>query len=123
MNPSPGAVSKFRTMIFSFWEDNRRDLPWRHTRDPYRILVSEVMLQQTQVSRVLPKYEEFLSIFPDVASLAAASPARVLTVWKGMGYNRRALYLKRTAESVMKEHGGAFPSSEEELTKLPGLGS
>lgn len=115
-------VKKLRNLIFRWWQDNRRDLPWRHTRDPYRILVSEVMLQQTQVSRVLPKYEEFLHAFPTLASLAMASPAEVLTVWRGMGYNRRALYLKKTAETIVSDYNGKFPDSQPELVKLPGLG-
>jgi len=80
------------------------------------------MLQQTQVSRVLPKYEEFLDAFPTLASLASATPADVLTVWRGMGYNRRALYLKKTAETIMSDYKGKFPDSQSELVKLPGLG-
>ena len=115
-------VRQFQRMIFSWWSKNRRDLPWRETRDPYKILVSEVMLQQTQVSRVLPKYEEFLFYFPDVYALSRASSARVLRVWKGMGYNRRALYLKKTAVAVTGLYHGEFPKSESELIKLPGLG-
>lgn len=122
MRVTPAKITKVRTLIFSWWESNRRDLPWRRTRDPYRILVSEVMLQQTQVSRVLVKYEEFLREFPDVQSLAAAAPSKVLTVWRGMGYNRRALYLKKTAEAVVETYGGVFPDTQAELTKLPGLG-
>ncbi len=109
-------------MIFDWWALNRRDLPWRHTHDPYRILVSEVMLQQTQVSRVLPKYTEFLETFPTIESLAEASSADVLKLWKGMGYNRRALYLKKSAETVVGQFAGKFPDSELELLKLPGLG-
>lgn len=113
---------KFQRMIFSWWKNNRRNLPWRKTHDPYRILVSEVMLQQTQVSRVLPKYEEFLYFFPDVYALAAATPAKVLQVWRGMGYNRRALYLKKTAEEVVHTYHGYFPESELELLRLSGVG-
>lgn len=122
MRVPPAKITKLRTVIFSWWGSNRRDLPWRRTRDPYRILVSEVMLQQTQVSRVLVKYEEFLREFPDVQSLAKAAPAKVLTVWRGMGYNRRALYLKKTAETVVAKYKGVFPDTQAELTKLPGLG-
>lgn len=118
----PPRVSTFQKMIFSWWKRHKRDLPWRHTRDPYKILVSEVMLQQTQVARVLPKYREFLTAFPNVNSLAKSATAHVLRVWKGMGYNRRALYLKRTAEKVVDTYHGKFPDSEVELTKLPGLG-
>lgn len=109
-------------MIFSWWKQNRRNLPWRKTNDPYRILISEVMLQQTQVSRVLLKYEEFLYFFPDVYALATATPAKVLQVWRGMGYNRRALYLKKTAEEVVHTYHGYFPESEPELLKLSGVG-
>lgn len=116
-------VRTFRDMIFTWWESNRRDLPWRRTRDPYRILVSEVMLQQTQVSRVLPKYQEFLTLFPDVFALAQAPASAVLRAWKGMGYNRRALYLKRTAEVVVADYHGKFPDSELLLTKFPGVGT
>jgi A/G-specific adenine glycosylase len=116
-------ILKFRAMIFNWWVLNKRDLPWRHTHDPYKILVSEIMLQQTQVSRVLPKYEEFLYFFPDVYTLAKASTAKILKVWKGMGYNRRALYLKKTAETIVARYGGEFPDDEERLTKLSGLGT
>lgn len=122
MRPDTGKYARLQQEIFGWWKRHARDLPWRKTRDPYRILVSEVMLQQTQVSRVLPKFAEFLIRFPDVHALAAASAAEVLRVWKGMGYNRRALYLKRTAESVVREHDGVFPDSEAELVKLPGVG-
>lgn len=116
-------IKKFQQFIFSWWKENRRDLPWRQTQDPYRILVSEVMLQQTQVSRVLPKYAEFTRAFPDVQALAQARPSAVLRLWKGMGYNRRALYLKKAAEIVVHEHKGKFPKDELLLIKLPGLGT
>jgi A/G-specific adenine glycosylase len=122
MSANEKKVTEFQRMIFSWWESHRRDLPWRKTHDPYRILISEVMLQQTQVSRVLPKYEEFLTLFPDVQVLAGATVASVLRAWKGMGYNRRALYLHKTAQVVMSEHKGVFPMIESELLKLPGLG-
>lgn len=112
----------FHAFIFTWWNDHRRDLPWRRTNDPYRILVSEIMLQQTQVPRVIPKYEEFLTLFPTVEALAAASTGAVLKAWKGMGYNRRALYLKKTAEAVVRDYQGKFPKGEEKLLKLPGLG-
>lgn len=109
-------------MVLSWWSTHKRDLPWRHTRDPYRILVSEFMLQQTQVLRVLGKYAEFIKAFPTVNDLAHASPAQVLRIWKGMGYNRRALYLQRAAKMIIDEHQGTFPFTERELHKLPGLG-
>ncbi len=99
-----------------------RDLPWRHTRDPYRILVSEVMLQQTQVERVVPKYHAFLAQFPDLAALAAAPTSAIITAWQGLGYNRRALYLQKTAQTVLAAYGGVFPADVALLRTLPGLG-
>ena len=113
---------QFQTLIFSWWASHKRDLPWRRTHDPYKILVSEIMLQQTQVSRVLPKYKDFLTKFPDIQSLAGANTADVLRAWKGLGYNRRALYLKKTADAITNNWKGKFPKSENELVKLPGLG-
>ncbi len=110
-------------MIFDWWAAHKRDLPWRRTRDPYRIMVSEVMLQQTQVSRVLPKYAEFLKVFQTVVDLAKATPAAVLRVWKGMGYNRRALYLQKAAKVIVEQHNGKLPISEQLLSALPGLGT
>jgi len=109
-------------MIFKWWKTNRRDLPWRQTRDPYSIAVSEIMLQQTQVSRVLPKYLEFMNIFPTVKELAQSSPGTVLRIWKGMGYNRRALYLHNMAKEIVDVHNGMFPNDDKSLIKLPGLG-
>lgn len=122
MELTPKNIRSFRKFIFEWWRNNRRDLPWRHTHDAYAILVSEVMLQQTQVSRVLPKYRELLARFPDVFALARATNAEVLRMWKGMGYNRRALYLKKTAEIVCERYKGIFPNDESLLIKLPGLG-
>jgi A/G-specific adenine glycosylase len=103
-------------------EHGRNTLPWRHTRDPYKILVSEVMLQQTQVDRVIPKYKSFLKKFPTVEHLSAASIRAVLVEWQGLGYNRRALNLKRAAEEITKVHKDTFPRTFEELIKLPGVG-
>ncbi len=100
----------------------RHDLPWRKTRDPYRILVSEIMLQQTQVSRVIPKYREFLAAFPTLRALDTAPLERVLAVWQGMGYNRRAVHLKRLARILLTEHGGRVPSDLALLRRLPGVG-
>lgn len=97
-------------------------MPWRNTKNPYRILVSEVMLQQTQVSRVLPKYKEFLKVFPTLVILARARIKRILQVWKGLGYWRRVLYLKETVKRIVKEHRGKFPKDPKELEKLPGIG-
>jgi len=115
-------VKRFQKMIFVWWKTNKRDLPWRHTSDPYKILVSEIMLQQTQVSRGLPKYLEFIKQFPTVSSLATASTGEILRVWKGMGYNRRALYIQKTAQKIVADFHGVFPQSEQQLTTLPGLG-
>lgn len=100
----------------------RHGLPWRKTRDPYKILVSEVMLQQTQVARVIPKYKEFLKVFPDVQSLARAPLSRVLTVWSGLGYNRRAKYLHEAARVVVRKYKGHIPKDAKMLGTLPGVG-
>ncbi len=105
--------------ILAWYAVVRRDLPWRRTRDPYRILVSEVMLQQTQVARVVPYYEAFLDRFPDAATLAAAPSADVLRLWSGLGYNRRALALQRAAAVVARE---GWPDDAAGLLALPGVG-
>ena len=102
--------------LLAWFDTHGADLPWRRTRDPYAILVSEVMLQQTQVSRVVPRYEAWLERWPDVHALAAASPADVIREWQGLGYNRRGLNLHRAARAVA-EHG--WP---DDLTELPGVG-
>lgn len=115
-------IQKFQQFIFLWWQKHKRNLPWRHTHDPYKILISEVMLQQTQVQRVIPKYSEFIRTYPTASSLAAATPADILRLWKGMGYNRRALYLHKTAKIIVGEYGGKFPKMEKFLTQLPGLG-
>jgi A/G-specific adenine glycosylase len=100
----------------------RHDLPWQNTRDAYRIWLSEIMLQQTQVSTVIPYYAKFLARFPDVAALAAASIDEVMTLWAGLGYYSRARNLHRCAQAVVERHGGAFPASPEQLAELPGIG-
>src|SRR5680860_695110 len=115
-------IPAFRTHLFDWWEINQRDLPWRHTRDPYRILVSEVMLQQTQVDRVIPHFHRWLERFPTVQALAEAPTADVIQMWAGLGYNRRAVNLQRTAQAVL-ELGGEFPRDVESLKSLPGIGS
>ena len=120
---SQSAIRTFQATIFDWWKTHRRDLPWRNTNDPYKILVSEIMLQQTQVSRGLPKYLEFIETFPTVSDLAHASPSKVLQLWKGMGYNRRALYLQASAKKILTDFAGKFPQTEEELLSLPGLGT
>ena len=113
---------EFQKLIWDYHAANRRSLPWRETHDPYRIMVSELMLQQTQVARVIDKYAAFLAAFPTVKELAAAPVADVLRLWQGLGYNRRALNLQRAAKMVAEELGGNFPQSPAELQALPGIG-
>jgi A/G-specific adenine glycosylase len=120
--PDGAAIAAFRTAVAEHYLANRRDMPWRETRDPYAVLVSEVMLQQTQVSRVEQKYEAWLAAFPDFASLAAAPLTAVLEAWSGLGYNRRALAIWRAAEIVVTEHGGILPRDPSVLATLPGIG-
>jgi A/G-specific adenine glycosylase len=111
-----------RAPLLRWYRRNRRDLPWRRTRDPYAIWVSEVMLQQTQVATVIPYYARFLERFPDVASLAAASEEGVLAAWSGLGYYRRARALRDGARAVVAEHGGSIPDTVEGLQTIPGIG-
>ena len=106
--------------LLAWYAVKARDLPWRHTHDPYAILVSEVMLQQTQVTRVVPRYTEWLERWPTAEALAAAAPADVILAWSGLGYNRRAVNLHRCAQAVVER--GGFPREPEELRKLPGIG-
>jgi A/G-specific adenine glycosylase len=108
--------------VLAWAEEHRRDLPWRHTRDAWSILVSEVMLQQTQVDRVVPHYERFLAAFPTPAACAAAGPAAVVRLWSGLGYNRRALNLHRAAAAMVADHGGRVPHDDRALRALPGVG-
>lgn len=115
------SVKKFQQTIWDFYKKNgRHDLPWRKTRDPYKIWVSEIMLQQTQVSRVIPKYDLFLKKFPTVQALAKAKQQDVLEAWQGLGYNRRGLNLKKAAEIVAKQ--GTIPFDPLLLQELPGIG-
>jgi len=114
---------QFVQMVWEYYGEHGRDLPWRHTTDPYRILVSEIMLQQTQVDRVKVKYTEFLKRFPNIQTLADASIADVLAVWSGLGYNRRALYLKKTAEIIVDKYDGIVPRDRVLLHSFPGIGS
>ena len=115
-------TSAFTNAVWDNHRRNRRDLPWRRTRDPYEILVSEVMLQQTQVARVQLKYGRFLASFPTVRALSAAPVAEVLAAWSGLGYNRRALSLHQAAKVMVDRHEGRIPASPEELQRLPGIG-
>jgi len=115
-------IQSFREAIHAWYRDNARDLPWRRTPEPYHVLVSEIMLQQTQVGRVLEKYPAFLEAFPSPAALHGAPLADVMRLWQGMGYNRRALALKKIAGAIVEEHGGEVPRDVEALQKLPGIG-
>ena len=122
MRLTPEQVSAFQEAVYRYYNLYGRDLPWRKTDDPYHIVISEIMLQQTQVERVMPKYTQFIALFPDFLSLAQAALKDVLLVWQGLGYNRRALALVRTAYIVSSEYGGVLPQAPEELAKLPGIG-
>jgi A/G-specific adenine glycosylase len=113
---APARVGGVEARLLAWYAEHGRDLPWRRTRDPYAILVSEIMLQQTQVSRVVPRYREWLRRWPTVDALAVASPAEVIRAWQGLGYNRRAVNLQRAASRVA---AGGWPS---DLTELPGVG-
>ena len=113
---------QFRQVVFDFYHDHPRPLPWRETHDPYMILVSEIMLQQTQAERVVSKYLAFIQQFPDCKSLATADTVHLLQAWQGLGYNRRALNLQRAAQKVMTEWQGKLPNSREQLETLPGIG-
>ena len=121
--PFPPTVPEgLREAILAWYDARGRSLPFRGTTDPYAVLVSEVMAQQTQISRVAPAWTTFMAAFPTLGDLAAASPADVLRTWRGMGYNRRALNLWRTARVVVDEHGGRLPSDVAALERLPGIG-
>jgi A/G-specific adenine glycosylase len=115
-------LAAFRRGLLGWYRRHGRDLPWRRTRDPYEILVSEVMLQQTQVKRVLDYYPRFLARYPTAEELAAASESAVREAWDGLGYYRRAHNLQSAAREVAERHGGRFPATPEELVRLPGIG-
>ena len=116
-------VQPLQEALLDWWDAGHRDLPWRRQRDPYAVLVSEIMLQQTQVSRVAPKFEAFLMRFPTLRALAAAPVAEVIRAWAGLGYNRRAVNLHRLALVVEAEHGGELPRTARALRRLPGIGA
>lgn len=118
---SQGIIA-FQKMVLSHYEQNWRDMHWRNTTDPYQILVSEIMLQQTQVERVTTKFPEFIHAFSDFSALASAPLADILAVWQGMGYNRRAIALQKCAMRVMKKYDGILPSDSEILSTFPGIG-
>lgn len=115
-------IKKFKKDILSFYKRQKRDFAWRQTTNPYNILVSEIMLQQTQTTRVVKKYDEFLARFPSLASLAKAQLKDVLVLWQGLGYNRRARFLHEGVKMINEKYAGEFPRTFEELTELPGIG-
>jgi A/G-specific adenine glycosylase len=116
-------VREIQSALLGWFRASARDLPWRRTRDPYQVLVSEIMLQQTQVERVIPYYERFLARFPRVSDLAAAPTADVIRLWSGLGYNRRAVSLQHAAKAVIDQFDGRFPSEPDQLRQLPGVGA
>jgi A/G-specific adenine glycosylase len=120
--PSSQEIRDFQKKILSWYKKNKRDLPWRNTTDPYYILVSEFMLQQTQVSRVIDYYTRFLNKFPTVNHLARANRKTLLAFWSGLGYNNRAIRLQETAKIICKSYGGQVPGTYEELIAMPGIG-
>lgn len=122
MDLKAARLAGLRRAVLRWGEANRRDLPWRATRDPWLVLVSEVMLQQTQAARVVDPYLRFVERFPTPRACAAAGPAEVVRAWEGLGYNRRALYLHRTATALVERHGGQVPDDLAALRALPGVG-
>ena len=124
MTPLPDSQwrRRLRSRLRRWYQNNARDLPWRRTRDPYEIWVSEIMLQQTQVATVIPYFERFLAALPDIASLAAAEEEQVLKLWEGLGYYRRARQLHQAAKRVMQEHHGVLPTDAKAVRTLPGVG-
>ena len=116
------SVKQFQKLIKDFYKIQGRVFPWRETRDPYRILVSEIMLQQTQAPRVIEKYNLFIKHFPTIKKLASVRTTTVLQEWQGLGYNRRGLALKKAAEIIIKKHKGQVPKNYTELLLLPGVG-
>jgi A/G-specific adenine glycosylase len=117
-----GQLKTFRTALLAWFSGFQRDLPWRRSRDPYRIWISEIMLQQTRVAAVIPYYERFLQRFPSVQALAAAPEEEVLRMWSGLGYYSRARNLQRAAKQIMAKYGGEFPQTRAEVLELAGIG-
>jgi A/G-specific adenine glycosylase len=121
--PQPPARRRFRRILLSWYRANGRDLPWRRTSDPYHILVSEVMLQQTQVDRVLPKYHEWLEKYPSLEALASANVKDVTRTWRPLGYNIRPRRLQAIARESVDRYGGNLPSDEATLLSFKGIGA
>src|SRR6266566_8031515 len=120
--PASEQLARVHAYLLQWYAVEHRDLPWRSTHDPYAILVSEIMLQQTQVHRVLPKYQQFLATFPTLAALAAAPTSDVISAWAPLGYNMRAIRLQSIARQVIAEYGGRIPDTIEALLQLKGVG-
>ncbi len=118
----PAVIRKFQQALLTWFDSHARDLPWRQNSDPYRIWVSEIMLQQTRVTAVLDYYARFLTLFPTVSALARAKEPEVLAAWSGLGYYRRAKMMHKAAQVLVQEHQGIFPQTAEALRKLPGIG-
>lgn len=118
-----GVDDGFQRLLLAWYDEEARQLPWRRTDDPYAVLVSEFMLQQTQAARVVGPYRRFLESFPSVRHLAAAGPGAVIDHWRGLGYNRRAVALHRSAEAIVARHGGQVPRDRAQLEALPGVGA
>ena len=115
-------IASFRKKLLVWYDAHKRDLPWRRTQDPYKIWISEIMLQQTRVDTVIPYYERFLDWFPTVADLAQAPEEKLLKAWEGLGYYSRVRNMQKAAQQIMENHGGVFPSSYDEISKLKGIG-
>ena len=115
-------IASFREKLLAWYDAHKRDLPWRRTLDPYKIWISEIMLQQTRVDTVIPYYERFLDWFPTVADLAQAPEEKLLKAWEGLGYYSRVRNMQKAAQQIMENHGGVFPSSYDEISKLKGIG-
>src|SRR3989338_1940315 len=113
---------QFMNIIWKYYHKHKRILPWRNIENPYKVFVSEIMLQQTQVARVLKKYPEFIAAFPDFKVLANAKTPDLLSVWQGMGYNRRALYMRSAASLIINKYQGSLPHDPSVLQTLPGIG-
>jgi A/G-specific adenine glycosylase len=116
-------LAAFRKQLLGWFQQYQRDLPWRRTKDPYRIWLSEIMLQQTRIAAVIPYYERFLERFPDIHALATAPQEEVLRLWSGLGYYSRARNLQRAAQEIVAKHGGIFPRGEKDALELPGIGN
>ena len=120
--PNPAWRRSFRRRLRAWYAAHARDLPWRKSRDPYAVWVSEIMLQQTKVCSVKPYFERFLAAFPDVETLAGADERDVLRLWEGLGYYRRARQMHQAAKIMLREHGGSVPRDPQALRRLPGIG-